>query len=285
MTLLALSGALLFWSIGTWSMVPALLLHGFIMAFLFAPVHECSHGTPFRSRGLNETVYWIFCLIYMVPPTMFRYSHAIHHSYTQVRGGDPDMMPERMTVGYYLYYLTAFRFWTRVIRWHLTLPFGLISADERHYLPDSEKPRLKWEGRVIWLIYGSIAALAIYSGSWLPVTLWILPRLLGEPFMRWVRIAEHGECAEGGNLTRNTRTTRAPGWFKVLFWNMSYHAEHHLSPMVPFRALPRFHEKVKDRLYPVGSGYFAIHREILGKISRRRGVTWERHGGEAHAAQ
>src|SRR3546814_16330524 len=69
------------------------------------------------------------------------------------------------------------------------------------------------------------------------LTYWIIPRFMGEPVMRWIRVAEHTGCAENGDLRSNTRTTRAPKWFHLLFWNMSYHAEHHLCPAVPFHAL------------------------------------------------
>ena len=82
-SLLALTGALVYASSGSWWMVPAIMLHGGIMAFLFAPVHECSHRTPFRSLRLNETVYWALCFIYIVPPTFFRYSPV--HLPTQCR--------------------------------------------------------------------------------------------------------------------------------------------------------------------------------------------------------
>ena len=89
---LGATGYLLALSLGTWWVVPAMLAHGFVMALLFAPTHECSHGTAFRSRWLNETVFWMVSLIYLVPPTFFRYAHAAHHTYTQIRGNDPDMI-------------------------------------------------------------------------------------------------------------------------------------------------------------------------------------------------
>ena len=275
MALLALTGILVWQALGRWWIVPAMLAHGFVMAFLFAPCHECSHGTPFRTRWLNETVYWIVCLIYIVPPTFFRYAHATHHTYTQIRGRDPDMMPERMTLWDYAFYVTAYRFWERNILWFLRHPFGLIDPAQRYYLPESEIPRAVREARIVLALYGLVAAGALWLASPAPLIYWIIPRLVGEPFMRWTRIAEHGECPEGGDLRENTRTTQTSRFVRFLFWNMPYHAEHHLCPMVPFHALGRLHKEVGDKLHPVGEGYPAVHAAVLAKISRHEGVTWE----------
>lgn len=50
-------GVLVYLTYGTLLMVPAMFVHGIVLACLFAPMHECSHGTAFRSRRLNEFAY------------------------------------------------------------------------------------------------------------------------------------------------------------------------------------------------------------------------------------
>jgi len=266
---LGATGYLLALSLGSWWVVPVMLAHGFVMALLFAPAHECSHGTAFRSRWLNETVFWMVSLIYLVPPTFFRYAHAAHHTYTQIRGNDPDMiMPREPHLRHYLVYVSALPFWRRNIGWYLSHAAGRIDPAQRHFVPETELSRVVFEARLIIALYAGIAAAAVYFGSWAPVIFWILPRLVGEPFMRWVRVAEHAGCAESGDLSDNTRTTRAPGWLHFLYWNMSYHAEHHIAPMVPFHALPRLHETVRDSLFPVADGYFQVHAGVLRQLIR-----------------
>lgn len=283
MSLLGLAGGLVAVTLGSWWVLPSMIAYSLVMAFLFNPVHECSHGTVFRSRALNETVYWIVCLIYMVPPTFFRYAHATHHTFTQIRGRDPDMMPTQMTLSKYAKFLLGVTFWKRNLLWFLWHPFGYIDPAQRYYLPESEIPRVVREARIIMAIYGVIAALSVYYGSWAAVIFWVLPRLIGEPSMRAVRIAEHAECHEGGDLRKNTRTTRASAILRFLFWNMPYHAEHHLCPMVPFHALGRLHGVVGHKLHPVGDSYPAVHAEVIDKIRRHEGVTWA--PGIAHAEQ
>ena len=272
---LFITGYLVFISLGTWWIIPSMILHGFVMALLFAPVHECSHATPFRTRWLNEGAFWLVCLVYIVPPNMFRHSHLAHHRYTQIRGSDPDMvLPRNSTIWDYLYYVSGIPFWIRGFNWMISLPFGKISEKQRLFIPESTIEKTKHEGRIILAVYAFILLGAVFLQSWMPLWLWLLPRFIGEPFMRWLRIAEHAECEESADLTRNTRTTRAPIWLHALFWNMSYHSEHHLCPAVPFHILPEFHEAVGKKLYPMASGYGTVHGEVLSNLLNRRGVTW-----------
>ena len=48
--LLGCTGMLVFASTSTWWSVPAMLVHGVVLTFLFSPLHECIHRTAFRSR-------------------------------------------------------------------------------------------------------------------------------------------------------------------------------------------------------------------------------------------
>jgi fatty acid desaturase len=276
MAIMVITGYLLYLSLNTWWVIPTMAAHAVVLAFFFAPVHECSHNTVFRSRALNETVYWIVCLIYIVPPTIFRYDHATHHTYTQIRGKDTAMvLPEKATLWDYFYYLTGIPFWMRGVSWFTSHAFGRVHQEHEHVLPESEHPRVIREARLFILLYLCIAAVAFYFQSWAPLTFWIIPRLVGEPFMRWLRIAEHAECEEGGDLTNNTRSTKASSLINFLFWNMPYHAEHHICPMVPFHALPDLHEKIKHQLYPTASGYMSVHAEVISKLAQKEGVTWQ----------
>lgn len=282
MGLIAVAAGLVSVTLGTWWIVPVMAVYAILLAFLFAPVHECSHGTTFRNRRLNEVIFWIVCLIYMVPPTFFRYAHATHHTYTQIRGWDPDMLPERMTASAYIKFVLGFTFWQRNIKWFLFHPFGKIDPTQRYFLPQSEIPRVVREARIIFMIYAGIAGVSIVFNPWIPLIYWVIPRLVGEPFMRWMRISEHGECEENGDLRENTRTTYTSGIIRYLFWEMPYHAEHHLCPMVPFHALGRLHEKFGHKLHAVGDGYMSINKDVYVKAKQKQGVTWDNPTSSVH---
>ena len=264
---LGASGTLIYLSLGELWMVPAMFLHGAIIAFLFAPMHETSHGTAFRTRWLNELVFRVISLIYISPPIFFRYFHAAHHTYTQIPGKDPDVvMPNPGTWSRYLSYISSIPFWKRNITWFFSHAFGHVSERDSWYIPKDELPRIHREVRVMLAIYTVFAVVSVATASTSLLYYWLIPRVMGEPLMRWIRVTEHCGCEESANLQKNTRTTRAASWFHLFFWNMSYHAEHHLCPAVPFHALPDLHDCVGDALHPVGKGYLSVHSEVVSNI-------------------
>ncbi|HLQ85309.1 MAG TPA: fatty acid desaturase, partial [Salinisphaeraceae bacterium] len=65
-----------------------------------------------------------------------------------------------------------------------------------------------------------------------------------------------------------TRTTLTSLPVRLLMWNMSFHAEHHLYPAVPFHALAELHHDVRARLQVIALGYPAAHRDIRRRLRR-----------------
>ena len=53
------TGYLLHLSLGTLWVIPAILAHGYVIAALFSPFHETAHFSAFKSRWLNESVFWL----------------------------------------------------------------------------------------------------------------------------------------------------------------------------------------------------------------------------------
>ena len=264
------TGYLVFLSLGSWWIVPAMGLHAFIMVNIYSPIHEGSHGTPYRARWLNEAVYWFLSLIYVQTPIYFRYRHAAHHTHTMIRGGDPDFsLPENARIMDYVWYVSTIPFWMRNGEWLLRHACGRIHPDDHYFIPADEFPRIHREARVILALYGAIAAVAIYFGSWAPILYWLLPRVIGEPFRRWNNIGEHTGLKEDGNLVTNTRTTLTFRLLAFLMWNMNYHAEHHISTLVPYHALPKLHAYLKGQM-AYETGLLNVHGAILRGLAAGR---------------
>ncbi len=47
---------------------------------------------------------------------------------------------------------------------------------------------------------------------------------------------------------------------------MSYHAEHHLTPQLPFWALPALHSAIAPRVHEVAPGYVAFHLRLASAL-------------------
>lgn len=267
---LAATGMLIHFTLGTWAWLPASFLHGAVIVLLFAPLHECSHGTAFRTRWLNTTVGMLAGFISMRPFLYFRYRHTAHHTYTQHETLDPDRVPLPDSMRAYVLMILGASFWPKMLGtlWRGTT--GRFNAQELTFIPDSDMRRVSLEIRVAVLLYVLIAVASIALQSWVAVLYWLFPRFIGEPLLRAIRMAEHTGAEESPNLLANTRTTLANPVFRTLYWNMPYHAEHHIASSVPFHALGRLHREMQPHLACVGQSYWQVHRQIIAKAWRGR---------------
>ena len=247
---------------------PVFAFQAVVTGFLFSPLHECAHGSAFRSRALNETVLWITALVYVVPPYYFRYFHLGHHRFTQVPGKDPSLvLPEPATFGQYLWYCAGLWFWWRNLTWMIKHACGFVHPASATCVPAGRRGLMVLEARIMVLLYAMLFALAVYFGFlWVLVAAWIAPRVAGEPVQRIIRVAEHVGCDESPDLLRNTRTTLTHRFVNAIAWQMPYHAEHHLFPNVPFHALPAVHALVADRVVVEPRGYLAGQRRIIRRL-------------------
>jgi len=256
-------GVLVYATYGTVLLIPAMFAHGIVLACLFAPMHECSHGTAFRTRWMNEAAYWLVSLVYISQPTWYRYRHAVHHTYTQIQGKDPAMvLPSPTTWRHYFEQILGWRFWTTfpvVITKHA---LGRMRPQDSWYVPKADLSRIDNEARLMIAVYGLVAAGAVYFGSFAPLIYWLLPRMMGEPLQRSWRIAEHKGCDEGPDVRTNTRSTKASLPMRLLCWNMPYHSEHHVLPQAPFFALPALNKLIGAQLKPMGESLWAVDREV-----------------------
>jgi fatty acid desaturase len=278
LALAAATAALIALSWGTWWMVPAMFVHGIVLVFLFAPLHECTHGTAFRTRWMNST-FATFCgLVLMRPALYFRYRHAAHHSYTQDPARDPDQVPMPDGIAGYLGEVFGMEFWPKMVGTLYRGFTGRFNDREKTFLPESERPRIVWEARLMIAFYAVLVAASIVFSFWPGLlAFWVVPRVIAEPSLRMVRMAEHTGMEESADWLANTRTTLSNPLVRFLYWQMPYHAEHHLAPSVPFHNLKALHHalpgKPEERQYVVSKGYVRAHRDIVANLGNGAGST------------
>ena len=148
------SGFLYYLNLHTLWMVPTLMLYGTLLALGYAMSHETTHGTAFRTRWLNETVFWFTSLVYGHEPYHRRYSHASHHTYTEMRGVDAQKPWDHpMTLWDYLKKLSGFGEVTGFSTILLPHALGLVPDGVKRYTPESEQPNLIWGARAFIAIH------------------------------------------------------------------------------------------------------------------------------------
>jgi fatty acid desaturase len=115
-----------------------------------------------------------------------------------------------------------------------------------------------------------VLVLSLYLHSDAALIYWVLPALLGQPFLRAFLLAEHTGCDFSDDMLTNTRTTRTNAGVLLLAWRMPYHAEHHCLPSVPFHALERLNALIGPRERTAAAGYLAVHRDLVRTLRNRR---------------
>lgn len=269
---LALSAAGGVWFWGSWACVPFFFVYGVLYGSASdSRWHECGHGTAFRTPWMNHVVYEIASFMLMRNPVTWRWSHARHHTDTIIVGRDAEIATMRppALLRLLLSYVGIVGVWSSLIG-ILRNAMGTITPDEKNYIPEGEQPKAIRAARVHIAIYLLTIALAFYSRSWLPLMLIGLPRIYGCWHMLLTGILQHGGLADNVTDHRlNSRTVYMNPISRFLYWNMNYHVEHHMFPMVPFHALPRLHELIKHDLPEPNPSMWHAYREMVPVLLRQ----------------
>ncbi len=260
------------WLWGSWAAVPFFLAYGVLYGSATdARWHECGHGTAFKTRWMNDVVYQIASFMIMRNPVTWRWSHARHHTDTIIVGRDPEiavMRPPDLL-------RAALGFVGILDAWHamgdmLRNAAGHLSGAEKSFIPKQEQFKVVRVARIWTAIYAATIALALALGSWLPLMLVGLPRLYGAWHHVLTGLLQHGGLADNVTDHRlNCRTVYMNPVSRFIYWNMNYHVEHHMFPMVPYHALPRLHEMIKHDLPAPNTSMLDGYREMIPAFIRQ----------------
>jgi len=257
------AGVLVALAPGLWRL-PAQALQGAILIFLFSALHESIHRTAFRSRRLNDAVASVIGFLILLPADYFRFFHFAHHRYTQDPERDPELAtPKPRTKAQWLWTVTGIPLWASLIKGLLTHAAGRTPEP---YLPGKSGRQVVREARIHLALYVAIALASILARSDAAIQFWILPAILGQPWLRLYLLAEHTGCPLVPDMLANTRTTFTNPVVRFFAWNMPFHAEHHCFPAVPFHALPALHLELAPALKVTAQGYLSVQRRIFAGL-------------------
>ena len=268
--LAAAAGGVYFW--GTWWCVPFFLVYGVLYGSASdSRWHETGHGTAFRSRWMDRFVQQIACFCTMRNPTVWRWQHVRHHTDTLIVGRDPEidvMRPARLAK----ILLNTFGLVDGPLNLKLMVEhtFGHLTVGEAVVIPDSERPKVFRTDRIWLAIYAVTITTAIVFHTWLPVVLVGGPRFYGVFMERIYSLTQHAGLGENVLDHRlNSRTVLMNPVNRFIYWNMNYHIEHHMYPMVPYHQLPALHEEVKADMPAPYPSIIAAYREIIPAVLRQ----------------
>ncbi len=241
--------------VGRWphplTVVVALFLVGGRQLGLAVLMHEAAHRTLFRDRRWNDLVGNWLCA-YPVWSDLYPYRpyHLQHHAKTWTED-DPDLplatpfpvtrASMRRKIWRDLSGQTGWKRLKATMRRDLGRSRGRV---KRNFDAGLEALRGVVVSNGVLLgvlaLAGHPALYLLWVGAWL--TTYSLA-------MRLRSIAEHGMVPDPGDPLRNTRTTLARWWERLLLApnRVNYHLEHHLVMAVPHYHLPRMHRLLRER--------------------------------------
>ena len=238
-----------------------LLLAVFAAGFLirtFIIMHDCGHGSFFKSRRANDIVGFITGVLTLTPYSQWRRDHAIHHATSgdlEERGhGDVSTL----TVKEYLALSRWGRFKYRVYRNPVIMllfgPIWLMFIKHRMYTKDTAGKReiigVHATNASILLLFvltslliGPVKVAAIYFPA----------MFLAGAFGVWLFYVQHQfedtYWAQGAEWDYATAAVEGSSFYRlprVLNWftgSIGFHHVHHLSPKIPNYLLRKAHEE------------------------------------------
>ena len=254
-----------------WAVLPYLCYAALYASTSDSRWHESSHGTAFKTDWMNNTLYEIASFMVMRESVVWRWSHTRHHSDTIIVGRDPEIVAPRppdlagLALGFINYGV-----YPKYFRSIISHSLGRMSEDEKTYIPASEFPKISARARIYVILYLGVIALSIATGSILPILLVGGCNLFGSWLMPIYGYTQHAGLAENVLDHRlNCRTIHMNPVNRFLYWNMNYHVEHHMFPLVPYHALPRLHEAVKADMPEPYPSLWSAWKEIVPALLRQ----------------
>ena len=145
-----------------------------------------------------------------------------------------------------------------------------LNAEEKSYVPEVEYHKAVAAARWHVAIYIATIAAALALRSLLPLMLIGGPRLYGSWHMILTGLLQHVGLADNVTDHRlNTRTVYMNPVSRWIYWNMNYHVEHPMFPMVPYYALPKLHELIKHDLPAPNPSMWHAYREVWPVLLRQ----------------
>lgn len=246
------------------------IFHSFIG--MEAAVHELSHGTPFKTKWLNEFFYFLFSFLTWNNGVHFRVSHMKHHQFTVHHGLDKEVILGDFPFNvwdYISWFFFDYKRFATIMYPNIAHFFGKAEVDvfswDPLFQPDDpqSKSMVRW-ARFMVIGHAALVAVFIYFQLWVL----IFTVTLGYFFATFLA---HGT----GMMQHLGLRPNVPDWRvschtvifdpvnAFLYWNMNYHIEHHMYGAVPFYNLKKLHHAIKKDLPEPAHGYTGGLSRIL----------------------
>ncbi|HEX2269663.1 MAG TPA: fatty acid desaturase [Pyrinomonadaceae bacterium] len=212
----------------------------------FALLHECGHGTLFRSKALHASVGRIAAFFSLIPYHCWKRVHGRHHKWTGWQDLDPTtaaLVPRPLGRGERALMNICWRYWIPLFAtlyrinnyWHL--------PRLRSVFPKQEDRRRLAISIITFLL--AYVAVAVIVGPWTLLRVVGLALVLAFIVEDLLILSQHTHIPQ--NLSQGkqvspfaaleqdvfTRSLILPSWISALLLHIDAHELHHMYPSVP----------------------------------------------------
>lgn len=212
----------------------------------FALLHECGHGTLFRSKALHAGVGRVAAFFSFIPFYCWKRVHGRHHKWTGWQDLDPTtaaLVPRALGRGERMLMNVCWKYW-------IPLFATLYRVNNFWNLPRLRSLFFKQEDRrriaisiITFLL--AYAAVATIVGPWMLLRVAGLASLLAFIVEEFVILSQHTHIPQllsrGKQVSpfpafeqdRFTRSLILPSWISAMLLHIDAHELHHMYPSVP----------------------------------------------------
>jgi acyl-lipid omega-6 desaturase (Delta-12 desaturase) len=229
----------------------ASIVGGLLVVRTFILYHDYLHAALLRNSSVARAIFWVYGMLIMTPPKVWKETHNYHHANTAKIVGSH--------VGSYMMVTTSMwakmkpneRFMYKVIRHPLTIALGYFTLFMfgMGVSPFLRAPKKHWACGVSVILNWALTAFVIYQfgfATW--VFAMFLPLAISMAAGGYLFYAQHNfpdiyvQPRETWNYTRaalESSSYMVMGPIMRFFCgNIGYHHVHHLNSMIPFYRLP-----------------------------------------------
>ena len=275
--LLLAFGIMCYYTFGTWWFILPYLAYCTLWGGSDAIWHECGHRTAFKSRKLNDFFYNIASYMDNFEPVRWRWSHALHHTYTGSTDphdfeSDGQIFNKPSLFGFLLMFVPGSAFLTIHKSLYVEIiqhALGIKTKVMKEAIPEKEQWKCVLSSRIFVGIWLSIILWSYLTWSLLPILLFLVPKFFATLNIVWGITQHHGLPENVKDHRLSTRSVRLNPIFSFIYWKMEYHIEHHMFPTIPSYNLPKLHELIKHEL-PKPLTLWQAYKQIIPAVIRKR---------------
>ncbi|MBK8218190.1 MAG: fatty acid desaturase [Myxococcales bacterium] len=227
------------------------ILAGLTIVRMFILYHDYMHGAILRGSALAKALFYVYGVVVMTPPRVWRDTHNYHHANTAKIIGSHVGSYMMVTTGMWAKMSSRERFMYKAVRHPLTILFGYFTVFMLGMCvsPFVRAPKKNWDSAVSLLLNWTVTALVVWKLGVLAFVLgYFVPLAVAMASGAYLFYAQHNfpemNVQPRHEWTYARAALESSSYMKmgpVMNWftgNIGYHHVHHLNQQIPFYRLP-----------------------------------------------